>query len=284
MWPIQTVGGISMLSKSLKQKLLASPFLLWVFIFTIVPIILMVNYGFTHSDGSFTLDNLTRFFSPLYLGVMRQSFELAILATVICFFISYPVAYILASKAYQSKSVLIALFVVPMWMNFLVRTYAWTFILGNQGLLNNLRVLVGLERRQMMFTDGAVLLGLVYTFLPFMIFPIYSSLQKIDPQIVEGARDLGANTYHVFRRIIFPLSLPGVASGVTMVFMPAVATFLVSNLLGGAQYILIGNLIEIQFLNVGNRHFGSMLALILFVLIIACNLLLSRLQKEEEGS
>jgi len=190
----------------------------------------------------------------------------------------------LASKAYQSKSVLIALFVVPMWMNFLVRTYAWTFILGNQGLLNNLRVLVGLERRQMMFTDGAVLLGLVYTFLPFMIFPIYSSLQKIDPQIVEGARDLGANTYHVFRRIIFPLSLPGVASGVTMVFMPAVATFLVSNLLGGAQYILIGNLIEIQFLNVGNRHFGSMLALILFVLIIACNLLLSRLQKEEEGS
>ena len=264
------------------QKLLATPYLLWMLMFTIVPILLMVHYGFTHNDGSFTLEHLTRFFSPLYLGIMRQSFELAMIATMICFVIAYPVAYILSSKAYQNKTVLIALFIVPMWMNFLVRTYAWTFILGNQGLINNLRVMMGLERQQMMFTDGAVLLGLVYTFLPFMIFPIYSSLQKIDPQVIEGAKDLGANTYHVFRRIIFPLSLPGVASGVTMVFMPAVATFLVSNLLGGAQYILIGNLIEIQFLNVGNRHFGSMLALILFVLIIGCNLLLARLQREEE--
>ena len=265
----------------MKKKFLSLPYLLWMFIFTIVPIILMINYAFTTSYGQFTVDNFTRFFNPLYLGIMRQSFELAIVATVICFILAYPVAYILSTKEFQNRSILIFLFIVPMWMNFLVRTYAWTFILGNQGVLNNLLVLLGFERRQMMFTDGAVLLGLVYTFLPFMIFPIYSSLQKIDTRIIEGARDLGANGFNVFLRIILPLSLPGIASGLTMVFMPAVATFLVSNLLGGAQYILIGNLIEIQFLNVGNRHFGSMLALILFALILFCNILLSRLQREE---
>ena len=266
----------------MKTKALSVPYLLWMFIFTVVPIILMINYGFTTSYGQFTTYNFTRFFnSPMYLGILRQSFVLAITATIICFFLAYPVAYILSTKEYKNRTIIVFLFIIPMWMNFLVRTYSWMFILGNQGILNNFLVWLGFERRQMMFTDGAVLLGLVYTFLPFMIFPIYSSLQKIDIRLVEGARDLGANGTNIFFRLILPLSLPGIASGITMVFMPAVATFLVSNLLGGAQYILIGNLIEIQFLNVGNRHFGSMLALILFVLIMFCNLILSRLQKEE---
>jgi len=256
------------------------PYMIWLFIFTIVPILLLMQYAFTDNNG-FTFDNLVRLFNPQYILVIKESFRIAIISTIICLAIGYPVAYILSLKEFSDKNILVFLFIVPMWMHFLVRTYAWMFILGNQGILNTIFEWLGLGRRQMMFTDGAVILGLVYTFLPFMIFPIYSSLQKIDYRIVEGAKDLGADGKSVFFRIIAPLSLPGVASGITMVFMPAVATFLVPNLLGGAQYMLIGNLIEQQFLTVGNRNFGSMLSLVLFLLIIICNFLLSRLQKEE---
>ena len=266
----------------MKTTKLAIPYLIWMFIFTIIPLFLLVHYAFTDSNYSFTLANLQRFFSPIYLGILRRSFVMAIQATFLCFIIAYPVAYILSTKEYRDRNILLFLFIVPMWMNFLVRTYSWMFILGNTGILNNIRQFFGLDPVQMLFTDGAVLLGLVYTFLPFMIFPIYSSLQKIDTKIIEGAQDLGANNFQVIRRIIFPLSLPGIASGLTMVFMPAVATFLVSNLLGGGQFILIGNLIEQQFLVVGNRHFGAILAIILLLLTLLSNMLLSNLSKEEK--
>jgi len=265
----------------MKTTKLAIPYIIWMFIFTIAPLLLLLHYGFTDSNG-FTLDNLTRFFSPLYLGIMWRSIRLALWATGICFFIAYPVALIISSKGYRDRSIMIFLFIVPMWMNFLIRTYAWMFILGNNGVINNTLRFLGLETRQFMFTDGAVLLGLVYTFLPFMIYPIYTSLQKIEPKILEGAKDLGANSYEVLRRIILPLSLPGIASGLTMVFMPAVATFLVSNLLGGGQFMLIGNLIEQQFLMVNNRHFGSMLALAVLALTLVCSIVFNSLGKEEE--
>ncbi|MCL1924248.1 MAG: ABC transporter permease [Defluviitaleaceae bacterium] len=270
------------LSIGLKSKKIAIPYLIWILIFTILPIFLLMQYAFTNNQGNFTFANIERFFNPLYLGIMWHSIRMATMATVICFFLGYPIAYILSQKAYKDKTILLFLFVVPMWMNFLVRTYAWLFILGFNGVLNNILRFFGFEPIRLLFTDGAVLLGLVYTFLPFMIFPIYSSLQKIDERIIEAARDLGSNRLQLFFRIIFPLSLPGIASALTMVFMPAVATFLISNILGGGQYFLIGNLIEQQFLTVGNRHFGSALALIMFALIILCNVIFSYLSKEEK--
>ena len=266
----------------MKTTKLIIPYLIWMFIFTVIPLILLVHYAFTTGAGTFTFENLTRFFSPLYLNILRRSFSLAIQATLICFVIAYPVAYILSTKEYRDRNVLVFLFIVPMWMNFLVRTYSWMFILGSNGILNNTLRFFGLDPVTIMFTDTAVLIGLVYTFLPFMVFPIYSSLQKIDQKIIEGAQDLGADTFDIIKRIIFPLSLPGIASGLTMVFMPAVATFLISNLLGGGQFILIGNLIEQQFLSVGNRNFGSMISIILLALTLICNFFLSNMSKEEE--
>ena len=265
----------------MKSTKLAIPYLIWMLIFTVVPLLLLVHYSFTDSDYNFTLDNFVRFFNPLYLGILRQSFVMALQATAICFIIAYPVAYILSTKEFKDRNILVFLFIVPMWMNFLVRTYAWFFILGNNGFLNNVLRALGLPTLHILFTDAAVLLGLVYTFLPFMIFPIYTSLQKIDPKVIEAARDLGANNLEVMRRVIFPLSLAGIASGLTMVFMPAVATFLISNILGGGQYMLIGNLIEQQFLVVGNRHFGSVVSLILLAMVLVCNIILSSPNKEE---
>jgi len=252
-------------------------------IFTVVPILLIVHYSFTVTAGgvtSFTFGNIIRFFDSLYLTILWRSIVLAVQATAICLLLGYPVAYILAQREFRDRNMLIFLFVVPMWMNFLIRTYAWLVILGNNGVLNTVLRFFGLPTVQLLFTDGAVLLGLVYTFLPFMILPVYVSIQKIDQSLVEGAQDLGANGFNVFRRIILPLSLPGVVSGLIMVFMPAVATFVVSNLLGGGQFMLIGNLIEQQFLLVGNWHFGSALALILMILIVLCNVLLSFISKD----
>ena len=266
----------------IKNKKIAIPFLIWTLIFIIVPLFLLIRYAFTDSSGEFTFENIERFFSSMYLGIMWHSIWMAALATIICFFLGYPIAFILSQKGFRDKSVLLFIFVVPMWLNFLVRTYAWLFILGANGVLNTVLTFLGLEPVRLLFTDTAVLLGLVYTFLPFMILPIYTSLQKIDDRIIEASRDLGSNVFQVFLRIIFPLSLPGIASALTMVFMPAVATFLVSNILGGRQYFLIGNLIEQQFLTVGNRHFGSALALILFTLIIVVNVIFSYINKEEK--
>lgn len=266
----------------MKTTKTAYPYILWMGIFTIIPILLVVHYTFTDPWGNITIANVLRFFDPLYLSILQRSARLALQATVICFLIGYPVAYILASKDYRDRNILIFLFVVPMWMNFLIRTYAWFAILGRHGVLNNFLALFGIDPLLILFTDTAVLLGLVYTFLPFMILPVYVSIQKIDDSLIEGARDLGANSFNVFRRIIVPLSVPGIISGLTMVFMPAVATFLVSNLLGGAQVVLIGNLIEQQFLLVNNWHFGSAVALILMALIVLFNLFLSVFNKETE--
>ena len=271
----------------MNNKRLAYPYIIWMILFSIIPLSLIFYYSFTQtSQGvtSFSLGNFERLFSPLYMNILRNSITLALQATAICLILGYPVAYILSQKEYSTKSTILFLFIVPMWMNFLLRTYAWLSILSYNGVLNVVLNFFGFSSRRFLFTEGAVLMGLVYNFLPFMILPIYTSLQKIDKSLIEGAQDLGADPFNVFKRIIFPLSVPGVISGMTMVFMPAVSTFVISNLLGGEQFMLIGNLIEQQFLRVGNWHFGSAVATMLMVLIIFTSVIFSFFNKEKEDA
>jgi len=226
------------------------------------------------------------FFSRLYVRVATHSIRMAVMTTIICFFLGYPLAYILSSKGFQEKSFLIFMFIAPMWMNFLVRTYAWLTILERNGILNAILQFLRLPTLDLLFTDRAVQIGMVYNFLPFMVLPIYTSLTRMDKRILEAAQDLGANPRNVFLRVILPLSLPGIISGITMVFMPAVATFIIPNLLGGRQYFMLGNLIEQQFLTVSNWNFGSVVAVILVIMMFVSMAVLSFVDKrheEEEG-
>jgi spermidine/putrescine transport system permease protein len=264
------------------KRLFAYPYIIWLGIFIIVPLLLVLHYSLTgvNPDGStyYTLENYARFFeasyegepffSRIYVSVTLRSIWLALISTVCCFILGYPVAYIMAGKGFSEKSFILFLFMVPMWMNFLLRTYAWLTILERNGIINTFLRHVGLPTIDLLYTDAAVVLGMVYNFLPFMVLPIYTVLKKMDINIIEAAQDLGANSLKIFLRVVFPLSLPGVISGITMVFMPGVSTFIISNLLGGSQYVLIGNLIEQQFLLVGNWRFGSAIAVVLMVLVL----------------
>jgi spermidine/putrescine transport system permease protein len=208
---------------------------------------------------------------------------LALICTVVCLFIGYPVALILVSREYRRKKVLALLFVIPMWINFLLRTYAWMTLLEKNGLIDTVVSLLGFSDVQLLYTDQAVVLGMVYNFLPFMVLPIYSVLTKMDKSIIEAAEDLGADYIIILKRIIIPLSLPGVISGITMVFMPAVTTFIISRLLGGGHYILIGNLIEQQFITVGDWNFGSAISFVLTIIILISMGVMRKYDKEYEG-
>ncbi|HOB09461.1 MAG: ABC transporter permease [Limnochordia bacterium] len=270
----------------MSYKWAASPYLVWMVIFIVVPIILVCYYSLTvRTDAGFrfSTDNFRRFFEPIYLKVLYRSIELAFVATVVCFILGYPLAYILARSDFKHTNVLIMLLVVPMWMNFLLRTYAWMTILEQNGVLNIVLSWLRLPTISILYTEAAVILGMVYNFLPFMVLPIYSVLSKIDPSVVEAAEDLGANGIIVFRKVIFPLSLPGVISGITMVFMPAVTTFVISRLLGGGQFTLIGNLIEQQFLYVSDWGFGSAISLAMMVLILLSMAVMSKFAGEDRG-
>lgn len=270
----------------MKRHLMAYPYALWLLIFTIVPLALILFYSvFVIDDAGihFTLDNFKRVFEPLYLAVFWRSIKLAAESTIICLVLGYPMAMILASKNLSKKSLLVVLFVIPMWMNFLARTYAWMTLLEKNGLIATIAGFFGIELPSLLYTEGAVILGMVYNFLPFMVLPIYSVLVKIDKAVVEAAEDLGANPITVFRRIIFPLSLPGVSSGITMVFMPALTTFVISRLLGGAHFTLIGNLIEQQFLTTMDWGFGSALSVVLMLMIMLSMGVTMRYEKENEG-
>ena len=270
----------------MSYKWAASPYLVWMVIFIVVPIVLVCYYSLTvRTDAGFrfSTDNFRRFFEPIYLKVLYRSIELAFVATVVCFILGYPLAYILARSDFKHTNVLIMLLVVPMWMNFLLRTYAWMTILEQNGVLNIVLSWLRLPTISILYTEAAVILGMVYNFLPFMVLPIYSVLSKIDPSVVEAAEDLGANGIIVFRKVIFPLSLPGVISGITMVFMPAVTTFVISRLLGGGQFTLIGNLIEQQFLYVSDWGFGSAISLAMMVLILLSMAVMSKFAGEDRG-
>lgn len=268
-----------------KETRLAYPYALWSILFIVVPLVLIVYYSFTRKtdDGGilFTLENYRQAFDPLFLKVFMRSFILAGIATILCVIIGYPVAYIISKAKISRRDSLILLFILPMWMNFLLRTYAWIAILGKNGLLNSVLEFFGFTPNSILYTSAAVLLGMIYNFLPYMVLPIYTSLQKMDEDLVNAARDLGANTITVFRKVIFPLSIPGVMSGVTMVFMPCVTTFAISRLLGGGKTMLVGDLIEQQFTTVGDWNLGSSISIVMMVIILISMAFMNKVDKDE---
>lgn len=267
-----------------KKSYLAGPYILWMSLFIVVPLMLIVAFSFSvkSSEGlKFSLENFKRLMDPIYIKVFGRSISLALQSTILCLLIGYPVAYIISKKPDHKKGILIMLFILPMWMNFLLRTYAWLAILGKNGLLNNLLGIVGIGPLDILYTNTAVLLGMVYNFLPFMVLPIYTSLLKMDQDLINAAYDLGASKVTAFRKVIFPLSLPGVVSGITMVFMPAVSTFVISQLLGGGKELLIGNLIEQQFTTVGNWNFGSAISIIMMILILIAMAVTSKFSDDD---
>ncbi len=270
----------------MRQKAAAYPYLLWSGIFVIVPLILILFYSLTgttvEGETTFTFSNFSRFFEPIYIDVVLSSVKVAALTTIFCFIFGYPVAYILANNKREAKSFILFLFIVPMWLNMLLRTYSWLTILETNGIVNNFLAFLGFEKIQFLYTDFAVILGMVYNFLPFMILPIYTVLTKIDSSIIEAAQDLGADSTQVFRKVVFPMSLPGVVSGVTMVFMPSLTSFVVPNLLGGGQYMLVGNLIEQQFLRVGDWGFGSAISTIILLIMVISMYVFGAFDKEPE--
>ncbi|HAT4242203.1 ABC transporter permease [Clostridium perfringens] len=265
----------------------AYPYVVWSAIFIVIPLLLIVFFSFTSKvDGRFvfSFENFQRLFEPIYFTVFIRSIWLAVLSTVSCLILGYPIAYIISKLPIKRRNMLILLFILPMWMNFLLRTYAWMAILGRDGLINTLLGYIGIGPIKMLYTDGAILLGMVYNFLPFMVIPIYTVLIKIDKNLVNAAYDLGANKAQAFRKIILPLSIPGIISGITMVFMPAVSNFVIPNLLGGGKYMLVGNLIEQQFTTIGNWNFGSALSIFMMILILISMAFMSKYEKNgKEG-
>ena len=272
----------------MKTKGFAAPYVVWMLLFTVAPILLVLCYAFTDSSGQFTLQNFQSFLDPIYIGVLFRSIGMALLCTLICLLVGYPAAYFLANRSFDKKGVLILLFIIPMWMNFLLRTYAWLTLLESGGLIATLvnwvlRLFGAQEEVRLLYSYQAVLMGMVYNYLPFMVLPLYTVLSKMDARIVEAAEDLGANRLQVFLRVTLPLSLPGVFSGVTMVFMPAVTTFVISRLLGGAQFKLFGDLIEQQFLFTGDWNFGSAMSLVMMALLLISMGLMNRFGDKEGG-
>ena len=268
----------------MKRSYFAAPYALWMTLFTVVPLIFIVYYGMTDERGAFTFQNLVKFADPIYLNVLWRSLYLAFYCTVICLVIGYPAAYFLASRDFSRNKTLFVLILLPMWMNFLLRTYAMMSILEDSGIINNILRAMGFAPLEMIGTEGAVLFGMVYNFVPFMILPIHTSLKKMDTRVIEAAEDLGANPLAVFRRVVLPLSVPGIISGITMVFMPAVTTFAISRLLGSGNFWLFGDVIERQFLEANDRNFGSALSMIMMALIIVSIGLLNRADPKKEGS
>lgn len=270
-----------------KSSRFAIPYVVWMALFVVAPILLMVVYAFTSAEGGFTLESFASM--GLYLDVFTRSFKLALIATAICLLMGYPMAYLMAREDRRFQRLAMALIMLPMWMNFLLRTYAWMSILENNGLLNQLFRAVGLLRLlgvdhlELIRTQGAVVLGMVYNYLPFMILPIYSVIVKLDASLLEAARDLGASSLGAFRKVIFPLSLPGVLSGVTMVFVPSVSTFAISRLLGGGKQMMLGDLIEQQFLGGAyDPNLGAAIALVMMVIVVVCMAVMTHFGEGEE--
>lgn len=269
-----------MMSNRKSKSQFAYPYIVWSAIFVIIPLLLMVYYSFTkevNGEVVFTLDNFKAVLNPIYISVFWRSILISGGATLACIIIGYPVAYIISKAPISKRGTLILLFILPMWMNFLLRTYSWAAILGQNGLINNFLGIFGIHYKSILYTPVAVLIGMVYNFLPFMVLPIYTSLSKMDNDLIAAAHDLGANNFTVFRKVIFPLSLPGVFSGITMVFMPSITSFAISRLLGGGKTLLIGDLIEQQFTVVGDWNFGSAISIFLMIVILISMSIMSKM-------
>lgn len=247
---------------------MASPYIAWAIIFIVVPLCMVFYYGLTNSDGAFTLDNIATIIKPGYLKALKRSIILAIISTLVCFLLSYPLGMILASMKLKKNAYIVTLFILPMWMNFLLRTLTWMTLLEGKGVINTVLEFMHLPTLNIINTNSAIVLGMVYNFLPFMILPIYNALNRIDENVINAARDLGAGTVQTFLRITLPLSMPGILSGITMVFIPALTTFAISTMLGGSKILLIGNIIEQEFTQLYDWHLGSGLSIVLMIFII----------------
>ncbi len=260
------------------------PYIVWMAIFVIVPLIIVVYYGFTTRDGAFTLENVIAIADAQHLKAFLLSVKLSLIATGVCILLSYPLALIIRGLHIRSNGIIIFIFILPMWMNFLLRTMAWQSLLEKTGIINTFLGFFGIPALKMINTEGAIILGMVYNFLPFMVLPIFNSLVKISEDTLNAARDLGANERQVFSRIIFPLTFPGMVSGITMVFVPALTTFVISDLLGGNKIQLIGNIIEGEFTTANNWNLGAGLSLVLMVIILGSMAIMSRHDKNGEGA
>ena len=264
----------------LKTRIASVPYIIWMIVFIIVPLVIVCYYAFTTRDGTFTLDNVSNI--GQYQHVFARSIWLAVLATAICLVVAFPLAYIISRLSGSRQRFAVMLIMLPMWINFLLRTYAWMSLLENNGLINRFFGLIGLGPFQMINTPGAVVLGMVYNFLPFMILPLYSVMTKIDDSVINAAQDLGANMWNVTARVIIPLSVPGITTGFTMVFVPSISTFAISQLLGGGNVYLIGDLIDLQFSGASyNPNLGSAMALVLMVIVLLLMSIATQFDNEE---
>lgn len=267
----------------MKNKLsrFAVPYEVWMAIFVVAPIVIIVVYAFSSADGGFSLENFVNMGE--YTDVFLRSFKLALIATAVCLLIGYPVSYWMSREGKSFQRTAMVLIMLPMWMNFLLRTYAWMTLLGNNGIINYLLGLVGLGPFKLINTSAAVVLGMVYNYLPFMILPLYSVMEKIDKSLFEAASDLGCSSAQILIRVVIPLSVPGITSGITMVFVPAISTFIISRMLGGGSNLLIGDLIEMQFLgNAYNPHLGAAISLVLMVIILVIMTVMNQFDPDDQ--
>ncbi|WP_432626941.1 ABC transporter permease [Brotaphodocola sp.] len=268
----------------MNKKLLSGPYLFWMIGFTIIPLALIVYYGLTDKSGAFTLANVLSISTPEHIKALWLSLGLSFVSTIICLVLAYPLAMILRNRNVGSGSFIVFIFILPMWMNFLLRTLAWQTLLEKAGVINGILGMLHLPKQNLINTPGAIILGMVYNFLPFMVLPIYNVLCKIDDNTINAARDLGANFFQTFIWVWLPLSVPGIISGITMVFVPALTTFVISNLLGGSKILLIGNVIEQEFTKGSNWNMGSGLSLVLMIFILISMALIAKYDKNGEGS
>ena len=256
-----------------------APYSVWAALFIVVPLIFVAYYAFTDDNYNFTTENITRFFTATsevngamvrtYLLIFLRSLKLAVISTVICLLFGYPIAYIMARSSEKAQKIMLTLVMIPMWMNFLIRTYAWMTILQDTGILKGILGMLHLGSIHIIGTESAVVIGMVYDYFPYMILPLYSIMTKMDVKLLEAARDLGCNSFGVLRRVIFPLSLPGVLSGITMVLIPSISTFYISQKLGNGRFFLIGDAIEGQYV-ANNLHFAAAMAFILMIILLVC--------------
>ena len=277
-------------TRGLIQRLTLTPYSVWAALFIVVPLIFVAYYAFTDASFQFTTENVTRFFTATsvvddgeavkevhtYLLIFMRSLKLAVISTLICLLMGYPIAYIMSRAKARTQKIMVTLIMIPMWMNFLIRTYAWMTILQDTGIFNGLLSALGLGTVHIIGTEAAVVIGMVYDYFPYMIIPIYSVMAKMDVKLIEAARDLGCNGAGVLRRVIWPLSLPGVISGITMVLIPSLSTFYISQKLGNGKFYLIGDAIEGQYV-ANNLHFAAAIAFILMIILLVCMALMQRL-------
>ena len=272
-----------MTKKSFMQKAAAAPHVVWSVLFIIAPLIFVVYYAFTDSEGSFTLSNIGELFQASYLEVFLRSLCFAFLATVICLVIAYPIAYFMSKASPSKQKILIMLVMLPQWLNFLIRTYSWMALLEDTGIINNILGALGIGPLHMINTSGAVILGMVYNYLPYMIIPLHSVISKIDPKLLEAEADLGCSPLRVITKVVFPLSISGIISGVTMVFVPSISTFYISQKLGGGNFDLIGDTIERQFQTAYNYNLGAAMSFVLMLIILVSMAIMNKYSGEDDG-